>query len=86
MTYALPYLILINALGLFLMHQDKQQARKRKPRIPEAILLGCCLLGGSFGSAVGMFAFRHKTKKPLFSIGIPVVFLIHLLLILIRLT
>ena len=73
-----PYLILINAITMFLMHHDKKQAQKHLWRVPEAILLLACLLGGSPGGILGMVLFRHKTRKLRFSIGIPVMLIIQI--------
>ena len=75
------YLILINALGLLLMLADKSKAKKGAYRIPEKILLGICFLGGSFGCTVGMYLFRHKTQKLLFSMGFPATACLHILLL-----
>ena len=72
------YLILINALALLLMRADKQKARRRQWRIPEALLFGTALLGGSAGAVLGMLLFAHKTRKPLFSVGLPVVLILHI--------
>ena len=72
------YLILINALALLLMRADKQKARRRQWRIPEALLFGAALLGGSAGGVLGMLLFAHKTRKPLFSIGLPVLLILHI--------
>ena len=72
------YLILINALALLLMRADKQKARRRQWRIPEALLFGTALLGGSAGAVLGMLLFAHKTRKPLFSVGLPVVLILHM--------
>jgi len=77
MQYLWYYLLLINALTLLLMHADKKKARRRLWRIPEAVLFGTALLGGSLGGTLGMLFFRHKTKKPLFAIGFPVLLLFH---------
>ncbi len=70
------YLLLIwlgvtSALAFVLFGWDKLLAKRRRRRIPEAALLGCALLGGSAGAALGMAAFRHKTRKPLFRFLIP---------------
>ncbi len=73
MKYLLLYLLIINAAGFLLMHIDKQKARHRRWRIPEATLMSVALLGGSIGSLLGMYIFRHKTKHPKFTIGIPVI-------------
>lgn len=67
------YLLLINAAGFLLMLVDKRKAQKKKWRIPEATLMGVAAIGGSIGSLIGMYTFRHKTKHPKFYIGIPVI-------------
>lgn len=41
-------------------------------RAPEARLLVLCLLGGSIGGMIAMYAVRHKTKKWYFVWGLPV--------------
>lgn len=73
----LVYLILINALGFILMLVDKQKARKNLWRIPEKVLFGAALLGGSLGVLLGMYIVRHKTKHVLFFAGIPVILFIQ---------
>jgi uncharacterized membrane protein YsdA (DUF1294 family) len=80
MKYLFLYLLLINALGFLLMLIDKQKARKKKWRIPEATLIGVAALGGSIGSLMGMYTFRHKTKHKKFTIGIPAILIAQLLL------
>ena len=77
MHYFWTYLILINALALLLMQWDKRKARKHQWRIPEAVLLGTAALGGSLGGMIGMAAFHHKTKKPKFYIGFPLIFVLE---------
>ena len=74
------YLLIINALGFLLMLIDKQKARKKKWRIPEATLMGVAALGGSIGSLLGMYTFRHKTLPKKFTIGIPAILILQLLL------
>ena len=68
------YLILINAAGFILMLIDKRRAIKNLWRIPERTLLLIALAGGCLGTLLGMRLLHHKTKKPLFSIGIPMMF------------
>ena len=34
---------------------------------------------GAVGAYLGMLVFRHKTLKPLFRFGVPVVMLVHVL-------
>lgn len=74
------YLLSINALGFLLMLIDKQKAKKKKWRIPEATLMGVAALGGSVGSLLGMYTFRHKTLHKKFTIGIPAILIAQLLL------
>lgn len=73
MDIVICYLLIINALGLLLMHIDKQKAIKNAWRIPEKVLLGIGILGGSLGCIAGMRLFRHKTKHLSFWLGLPIV-------------
>ena len=77
------YLLLINALAFLLMLADKRKAKKKAWRIPESTLLTIAALGGSLGATAGMYLFRHKTRKPHFFIGLPVMVMAHILLLLI---
>lgn len=78
MKYFYLYLLIINALGFFLMLSDKRKAIKKKWRVPEATLMWVAALGGSIGSLLGMYTFRHKTRHPKFYIGIPVILILQL--------
>lgn len=73
------YLVLVNAAGCLLMLADKQKARKGAWRIPESTLIGAALLGGSIGTILGMYAFRHKTKHIKFYLGLPLILIAQLL-------
>lgn len=79
-TLLLLYLLIINALGLLIMLADKEKAKKHLWRIPESTLLTVAALGGSIGCYAGMRLFHHKTRKPKFSVGIPVIFAVQLLI------
>ena len=74
------YLILINAAGFVLMLVDKFKAIKNLWRIPEKALLGTAAAGGSVGVYLGMKIARHKTLHPPFSIGVPVIVALQVLL------
>lgn len=74
----LMYLILINATGFYMMWADKRKAKKNEFRIPEKTLFSVAIIGGSIGSIVGMQLFRHKTKHPSFTIGMPLILLIQI--------
>ena len=68
----ISYLFLINTIAFFLFASDKHRACYGKRRIPELVLFASALIGGSFGALMSMLLFRHKTQKPLFRIGVPV--------------
>lgn len=74
----LLYLLIINATGFVLMLADKRMAQKNLWRIPEANLLLVAAIGGSIGSLLGMYTFRHKTKHLKFTLGIPAILLLQL--------
>lgn len=72
------YVIIINITGFALMGIDKFRARRKAWRIPEARLFGAALLGGSVGSIVGMYVFRHKTRHWYFVWGMPAILILQL--------
>lgn len=72
------YLIIMNALGFVLMRSDKEKAIRNKWRIPEKTLLTVAALGGSIGCFCGMRIFHHKTRHPLFSVGLPVMMAVQI--------
>ena len=74
----LIYLILINAAGFLLMLADKYKAKKHLWRIPEATLMLSAAMGGSVGALLGMYTFRHKTRHPKFTVGIPVILVLQI--------
>ena len=80
MKYLLIYLLLINAAGLVLMLTDKIKARKGLWRIPERTLMLTAALGGSVGVHMGMYLFRHKTQHPKFTLGVPAILTVQILL------
>ena len=75
------YLITINALGFLLMIVDKYKAQKGLWRIRESTLMGVAAIGGSIGSLCGMYAVRHKTKHLKFTLGIPAILVVQIILL-----
>ena len=67
------YLLIVNAIGFVLMLGDKRMAQKKLWRIPEATLMPVAAIGGSIGSLIGMYTFRHKTRHVKFTLGIPAI-------------
>jgi uncharacterized membrane protein YsdA (DUF1294 family) len=68
----------MNIAGLFAMGIDKSKAKKRAWRIPERTLFLISLLGGSVGTWLGMYLFRHKTKHWYFVVGMPAILILQL--------
>ncbi len=89
MTEALKWLLLwvvaINIVAFFLYGVDKRRAKRHAWRIPEAVLLGIAVAGGSIGAITGMFLFRHKTRHPAFRIGLPAILLLQIVFVILLL-
>jgi uncharacterized membrane protein YsdA (DUF1294 family) len=79
--FFLFYVALLSLFAFILYGVDKAKARRGAWRISEKALLLCGFLGGAAGALVAMQLFRHKTKHPQFSIGIPVMLVLHIVLV-----
>ena len=64
-------LIAINVIAFAVYGLDKKRAIHDEWRIPEATLLTLAAAFGSVGALFGMYTFRHKTRKPKFAFGVP---------------
>lgn len=72
------YLALINLLTFAVYGIDKRKAQKNAWRIKESTLLLLAAVGGSVGALLGMQIFRHKTKHPKFTVGVPLILLVQI--------
>ncbi len=59
---------------------DKRKAQRSAYRIPEATLFTIAIMGGSLGSVLGMYLFRHKTKHWYFKLGMPIILVLQVAL------
>lgn len=75
------YILVINLIGFLAMYIDKKRAQRNEWRIKEGTLLSIALLGGGIGGMIGMYKFRHKTKKLKFTIGFPTIIITQIVLI-----
>ena len=75
------YIAAVNIIGFLLMGIDKKKAIKHAFRIPEATLFTIALIGGSIGSIVGMYFFRHKTRHWYFVYGMPAILILQITLL-----
>lgn len=76
------YLILICIVNVIMTIIDKSRAIKNKWRIKEKVLLGLALLGGAMAQYITMKIIRHKTLHKKFMIGLPLIFVFHIIIIL----
>ena len=74
------WLVIMNIIGFIIMGADKKKARSNSWRIRESTLFLVSLIGGSLGTLVGMYVFRHKTKHWYFVIGMPLILILHIAL------
>ena len=74
------YLILVNIIAFITIYIDKKKAIKHKWRIKESTLFLLSIIGGSIGTLLGMYTFRHKTQHLKFTLGIPLIIIIQILI------
>lgn len=76
------FFLAINLLAFLIMLLDKNKSKKNgAERISEGMLFFLATIFGSVGVLAGMFAFRHKTQKWYFLIGIPFLILQNMALL-----
>lgn len=72
-----------NVLAFIVFMIDKLLAPGAMRRIPELVLLLFAFFGGATGAYLSMRFFRHKTRKPLFYILVPILMVAQLCLFII---
>ncbi|MCR5011985.1 MAG: DUF1294 domain-containing protein [Lachnospiraceae bacterium] len=72
-TVIIIYFAVLNIMGFAAMGIDKWKAAHHAWRIPEKVLFLIAIFGGSLGSIIGMYTFRHKTKHWYFVYGMPLI-------------
>lgn len=73
------YLVIVNVIAYLLMRIDKKRSRRRGARrIPEKVLLGSAVIGGSIGAMIAMYTLHHKTRHRRFRYGIPAIAFLQL--------
>src|SRR5262245_23106205 len=66
--WLIAWLVGINATALGYYGYDKRCAGGNGSRVPEIVLHGLALAGGTLGAYAGMQLFRHKTIKGRFRV------------------
>jgi len=77
MDFIITYTVIINISGMLMMLCDKRRAVRGSVRIRERDLLIIAALGASVGILASMIFFRHKTRKILFTAGVPVMLILQ---------
>ena len=77
---AAVYIVLINIMAFIVYGIDKAKAKQNKWRIPEKVLIIFAILCGSIGAILGMIVFHHKTRKPKFYVGVPIIVVLQIAL------
>ena len=77
----ITYIAAINIVLFLLFGIDKLCAVCGWRRVSERVLLSVAFAGGCVGALMGMWLFRHKTKKVHFRVTLPAILLLHLILL-----
>ena len=85
MRYLEAYILLINLISIIVCIVDKIKAQRNLWRISEKTLFTLSAIGGALGMYLTMITIRHKTKHKSFMIGLPFMFLVHGVLLLLYL-
>lgn len=75
------YLLGANIVTFIIYGMDKLQAIRKKERIPERLLLILSVIGGCYGSFLGMVIFHHKIRKRKFKVVISLTIILWSLMI-----
>lgn len=81
--FIIAILVLINVISFGAFFLDKRKAIQGEWRIPEKILFILAGFGGAAGALFAMKLFRHKTRNIQFSVGIPVLLILQIIVALI---
>ena len=76
----LIYLLIINIIAFIMYGIDKWKAHRKQWRISEKMLLFLAVIGGRAGALAGMYIFHHKTLHKMFTIGVPLILVIQVMI------
>ena len=74
----LIYFLIISLVSVIVTVHDKNAAKKKKWRVPEATLLFLGFIGGAVFMLLTMLIIRHKTQKAKFMVPLPLFSIIHI--------
>jgi uncharacterized membrane protein YsdA (DUF1294 family) len=81
--FILLYVAAVSVAGVALTVYDKIISKKNtngKGRVPENTLMYLGVMGGALPMFITMLIFRHKTRHKKFMVGLPVMFILHIII------
>lgn len=75
------YLAIMNIIAFIAYAVDKIAAIEGTSRIRNVSLLALAFLGGSIGALLAMYTFRHKTSKDYYTVGVPLILIMQVVVI-----
>ncbi|MFR8011496.1 MAG: DUF1294 domain-containing protein [Clostridia bacterium] len=78
--------ILISLVGIAITVFDKLSAKRSGQRIPEFTLLLIAFLGAALPMYITMRLIHHKTRHKKFMIGLPIIFVLQIIMLVISLS
>lgn len=83
MEVSLLVIFILSLIAFMLYVYDKRCAKNDAWRIPEFALLFIAACGGAMGAISAMYLFHHKTQKPQFVYGVPLMIVTQTILLII---
>ncbi len=79
LEYILIYLLAINIISFIIAAIDKLLAKKQMRRVSEKALFTLAFLGGALFMYASMRIFHHKTLHKRFMIGLPIIYILQMI-------
>lgn len=83
MKASLLWISILSLIALIFYAYDKRCAQNGAWRISEFLLLFVAASGGAMGALAAMYLFHHKTQKPHFIYGVPLMMITQTILLII---
>lgn len=77
------YYLITNFIAIMFTVRDNVAKINDRKRVPEAVLMVLAVLSGGIGMFLTMLISHHMTDKRKYMIGLPVVFIVEFLILLI---
>lgn len=77
--FLIIYLVVVNIIAIALTIYDKRESVLGLWRVRESTLMLFSFLGGSVLMYLIMRIIHHKTRHPLFMVGIPIIFVLQII-------